>query len=320
MERITKWNKLAFFLLVLFALFYPLICRFDNYMLHVGIIVSFAITMALSMWLIYTLGLISFAHAGFMGIGAYTSAILYTRLGWPLWIDFWLCGAIALVIAFIVGIPLMRTKAVYFFMASWALGEVITRVFVYFRGFFGGWDGIFNINPPSFLSSRVAYYYVVILFAVVVVLLINKINNSRTGMIYWAIHESEILAQHVGINVLKHKIICFCAGSVIAAMTGSLFAHYNTYINPHEFGIWTSEFALVHIIVGGLNTVVGPILGAGILTVVDELLRPTEYFRVIIFGVVIIVTVIFFPGGLESLVSKLRNFFQRSITRNNLNS
>ena len=91
-------------------------------------------------------------------------------------------------------------------------------------------------------------------------------------MIYWSIHESELLAQHVGINVLKHKVIAFTTACSFAGLTGALYAHYHTYINPKTFDIWQSEFSLVHIIVGGLSTVVGPVLGASILTIVDELL------------------------------------------------
>jgi branched-chain amino acid transport system permease protein len=92
----------------------------------------------------------------------------------------------------------------------------------------------------------------------------------------------------------------------MAAMTGAIFAHYHTYINPKSFDIWLSEFALVHIIVGGLSTVAGPVLGASILTLIDELLRPTEFYRIILFGIILILTVLFLPGGLESIPRRIR--------------
>jgi branched-chain amino acid transport system permease protein len=220
----------------------------------------------------------------------------------------------AAAIAFVISIPLMRTRAVYFFMASWAVGEVIKRIFAYYREFFGGWDGVFNIMPPKLslfsleinFASRVAYYYLALVFCTLIVLAIYRINRSRTGMIYWSIHESELLAQHVGINVLKHKVIAFTVACLFAGLTGALYAHYHTYINPKTFDIWQSEFSLVHIIVGGLSTVFGPVLGAFTLTIVDELLRPTGYYRVIFFGVVVILTVLFLPGGLETIPKRLR--------------
>jgi len=319
MNERNRWQILLWSAVFLLALLLPFLCNFEKYILHTGISIAFNVALAASMWLIWTLGFVSFAHAGFMGIGAYASALLFTRLGWPLWINMWIASGIAALIAFILSIPLMRTRAVYFFMASWAIGEVIKRVFAHFRGFFGGWDGIFDIAPPKLVlpgmtidfSSRVAYYYLALLFSSAIVYAIYRINRSRIGMIYWSIHESEILAEHNGINVLKHKIIAFTLACYFAALTGTLYAHYHTYINPKTFDIWQSEFSLVHIIVGGLNTVAGPVLGAIVLTIVDELLRPTGYFRVIFFGVILILTVLFMPGGLESLPMRIRALYGR---------
>jgi branched-chain amino acid transport system permease protein len=188
-----------------------------------------------------------------------------------------------------------------------------------FRGFFGGWDGLLNILPSRLsilglhidFSSRIAYYYLAVVFAIIVVFLVYRINRSRTGTIFWSIHEAEILAQHVGINVLKYKVLAFTIACIFAAMTGALYAHYHTFINPKSFDIWVSEFALVHIIVGGLSTVAGPVLGATVLTAVDETLRPTGYYRVILFGVVLILAVLFMPGGMESIPKRIRALVER---------
>lgn len=314
MTQENSFAKVYWLIALTLAFLFPVLCGYDKYFLHTGISIFFNIALATSMWLIWTLGFISFAHAGFMGIGAYTSALLFTKLGWSMWAGMWIGALMAAAIAFVISIPLMRTRAVYFFMASWAVGEVIKRIFAYYREFFGGWDGVFNIMPPklSFFSleinfaSRVAYYYLALVFCTLIVLAIYRINRSRTGMIYWSIHESELLAQHVGINVLKHKVIAFTVACLFAGLTGALYAHYHTYINPKTFDIWQSEFSLVHIIVGGLSTVFGPVLGAFTLTIVDELLRPTGYYRVIFFGVVVILTVLFLPGGLETIPKRLR--------------
>ena len=292
----------------------PFISGYDKYIMHTGITLCFNIALATSMWLVLSLGFVNFAQAGFMGVGAYASALLFTKLGWPLWVTMWFAAGIAAVVGFIISIPLMRTRAVYFFMASWAVGEVIKRVFAYYREFFGGWDGIFDIEPPAInlswlqidFHNRVAYYYLALICCVAIVYMVYRINKSRTGMIYWSIHESELLAQHLGINVLKHKVIAFTLACFFSALAGALYAHYHTYINPKSFDIWKSEFALVHCIVGGMSTVAGPIMGAGILTIIDELLRPTGYFRVIFFGIVVIFTVLFLPGGMETIPEKLK--------------
>src|SRR5690606_24258739 len=104
-------------------------------------------------------------------------------------------------------------------------------------------------------TDRVAYYYLALLVVTVTVWIIHRINSSRTGMIYWSIHENELLAAHTGINVFRHKVICFTIACTLVGATGALYAHYQTYISPKTFDIWKSEFALVHLIVGGLTTV-----------------------------------------------------------------
>jgi branched-chain amino acid transport system permease protein len=289
---------------------FPFLVNQERYILHVGIVIFFNICLATSMWLIWSLGFVSFAHAGFMGIGAYTSALFLLRLGLPLWVGFFAGAIVAAVIALVVSVPLMRTRAVYFFMASWAVGEVIKRVFAYYRGFFGGWEGLFRIMPPKLgpvdFANRTAYYYLAMVLMVLIVLVVYRLNKTRTGWIFWSIHEAEKLSSHVGIYALKYKVAAFAIASTMAAMTGALYAHYQTYINPKSFDIWLSEFALVHIIVGGLSTVAGPVLGAAFLTVIDELLRPTEFYRIILFGVILILTVLFLPGGLESIPKRIR--------------
>lgn len=323
METNRKLAVGAWSVALLLAFLMPVLAGYDKYILHIGITVAFNVALATSLWLIWTLGFVSFAHAGFMGVGAYSSALMFTMLGWPLWVTMWLAAGIAALLAFLISIPLMRTRAVYFFMASWAIGEVIKRIFAYYREFFGGWDGIFNIRPPVLslgglqvdFASRTAYYYLALVMCTLIVFTIYRIVRSRTGMIYWSIHENETLAAHVGIDVLKHKVVAFTVACFFAALTGALYAHYHTYINPKTFDIWKSEFALVHIIVGGLNTVAGPIYGAVVLTVVDELLRATEYFRVIFFGVVVILTVLFLPGGLETVPRRLRALYTRLSNR-----
>jgi branched-chain amino acid transport system permease protein len=290
---------------------YPFLIKQQKYPIHVAITICFNISLATSMWLIWSLGFVSFAQAGFMGIGAYTSALFLIRLGMPLWVGMWAGALVGGVLALVVSLPLMRTRAVYFFMASWAVGEVIKRVFAYYRGFLGGWEGLFNIKPPRLgsidFANRTAYYYLALISMILIVLAVYRMNKTRTGWIFWSLHEAETLASHLGIHALKYKVAAFTIASAMAAMTGALYAHYHQYINPRSFDIWVSEFALVHIIVGGLATVAGPVLGASFLTIIDELLRPTGFYRVISFGVILILSVLFLPDGLESIPKRIRS-------------
>jgi len=319
LQAASRASRLAWLVLFAAALLAPLLVGFDRYLLHVGITICFNVALVASLWLIWTLGVISFAHAGFMGIGAYTSALLLTKLGFSLWYGIWLSALLCGLIAVCIGMPLMRTRAVYFFMASWAVGEVIKRTFAYFQDFFGGWNGVFNIKAPildlGFLhidfSNRAAYYYLVLCAVSLCLWVIYRLSRSRTGLMYWAIHENELLASHVGINVARHKVICFAIACALVGVIGALYAHYETYISPKNFDIWKSEFALVHLIVGGLSTLGGPVAGAIVLTLADELLRATGYLRTLIFGVLLIASVLLLPGGLESLPGRLRKCLRR---------
>jgi len=179
---------------------------------------------------------------------------------------------------------------------------------------------VFDIKPAKLnlgfvqidFADRLAYYYLALFFVTLIVLVIHRTNSSRTGMIYWSIHENELLAQHSGVNVFREKVVAFTVACALAGLTGALYAHYQTYISPKSFDIWKSEFALVHVIVGGLTTVGGPVAGAISMTILDELLRPTGYFRTMFFGIILIATVILLPGGLETIPGRLRRLFQRS--------
>jgi len=317
--KLNKPKSFYWLLLLILIFMFPVICQQDQYSLHVGITIAINTTMAVSLWLLWTLGYVSFAHAGFMGIGAYTSALLFLRLGWPFWVTMPIGGAVAGIIGAVMAIPLMRTKAVYFFMASWALGEVIKMTFAYFRGVFGGWEGLFNILPPKLsilglhidFASRAAFYYLVVVFALAVVFFVYRLNRSRIGMNFWSIHGSETLAQHVGIPILRYKVLCFALCCFLAGLSGAFYAHYHTFISPRTFDIWISEFTLVYLIVGGLATIAGPLLGAPTLTLIDELLRPLGFYRVIVYGIILILIILFLPGGLESIPKRLRPLVRR---------
>lgn len=319
MDISERPSHIAWGILLIVALAAPVLVNFDLYLIHVGITIAFNVALATSLWMIWTLGVISFAHAGFMGIGAYASALVLHKLGLSMWYGIWVGAAISGLIAMAIAVPLMRTRAVYFFMASWAVGEVIKRNFAFFKDFFGGWDGIFDIKQPvldlGFLridfADRIAYYYLALFFAALTIWIIHRMNASRTGMIWWAIHENELLAEHTGINIFRQKVVCFTIACTLVGMTGALYAHYQTYISPKSFDIWKSEFALVHLIVGGLTSVAGPVSGAITLTVIDELLRATGYFRTIFFGVVLIASVLLLPGGLETVPGRVRKLVSR---------
>lgn len=308
-SRSIQPGAIANLLWIGLAVAFPLIVRGDGYFLHVAITIFFNIIFAITMWMIYQVGAVSFAHAGFLGLGAYVAGILATKVGLPFWLTALISGGGCGLAGLMIGLPLMRTKAVYFFMASWAVGEIMKRLFAMARSLTGGWNGMRGITAPSIgsisFTDRTAYFYLVLGLCLLVLLLVFRINRSRAGLILWSIQEAETLSSHLGVNVTRQKVGIFTLSCAIVGISGAFFAHYQGYLNPKMFDVWQSEFGLVFMIVGGLRNFAGPILGACGLTLINELLRPLGYYRVIMFGVILVLTILYVPNGLYYQIQHL---------------
>ncbi len=279
----------------------------SQFQLHVMIMMCINIIMAISMWLLSTTGLISFGQAGFMFIGAMTSTLLVKNLGWP----FWLCLPFAGIIPALVCIPIgrlcIRVKGVYFFIVTLAFGFVVNGVFAYFRNPFGGWYGILHIPPPEPRGlfaplNKVPFYYLAIVLTLITCWVVYRISRSRMGMTFWSIEKSDLLAASVGINVVKYKLLAFVVASFFAGIAGTYYAHYFSYISPLVFSFNMSFYTLIYIIVGGSLTFSGPIVGAAALTLIPEFFRATGVYQMLIFGVILVLSMLFMPRGIVGLV------------------
>jgi branched-chain amino acid transport system permease protein len=231
--------------------------------------------------------------------------------GLSFWIAFPLAGIISAIVALLIGYPTLRIKGVYFSIITFAFAEIIRLIIIHWPSLLGGYGGLAKIPAPDpFLTirftSRLPYYYLLLALAIVTYVVMVRIDQSRLGKIFSSIHESDTLAESIGINIMKYKIIAFCIGCFFAGLSGSFYAHYFNFTSPEFFTIWQSIYCLIFVLVGGGGSVFGPLLGSFFLTLIPEILRVAKEYEPIIYAVILILIMFLLPGGLISLPMRLR--------------
>jgi branched-chain amino acid transport system permease protein len=256
----------------------------------------------------------SLAHVVLMGVGGYASALYSKSLGVPVALSIPLGAATAAFTAFLLSFPLFRMKGFYFLIGSFAAGEVIRLIWKRFTDPFGGPTGIKRIPglpgiDLGFLTidfyDPVNYYYLVLAVTAASVMVLHLIERSRLGLTFHAIHWQDRLAESVGVDAFRHRMLAFVIASFCAGLGGGLYAHYLSTVNPNQFDVDRMVYVLIWTIVGGTTRLYGPILGVVALTVIDEIaLRAIgmDQVRPLLYGAILIATILFLPKGLESLV------------------
>jgi branched-chain amino acid transport system permease protein len=261
---------------------------------------------AASLHLVLRTGHLSLGHAAFMGLGGYTSALLTTSLGWPFALAFLASGLVPAAVALVVGPIVLRLRGVYFVLITFTLGEVVRLVLNEWQSLTGGADGIFRIPPPSpLLVDKRAYYYFALAMATVCVGVIARILSSQTGRYIDAIRESERLAQSSGVPILRFKVMIFAIACGFVGFQGSLLAHFITFVAPGSYTFNESLNLLVMNVIGGMGGLAGPLIGAAFLTALPEFLRGWVELQRVLYGVVLVLVMLFVPGGLIEIGRRL---------------
>lgn len=247
--------------------------------------------LALSIWLTLSCGMLAMANAAFMGIGAYASAALTVH--WNAGLPLGLAAGICLPALFAIGIgrPTLRLSGVYLAMATLAFGEVVRIVVLNLESVTGGALGLNGI------PALTQWWHVALALSVVLALLLCM-KHSRVGRAFEAIREDEVAASLMGIDVQAHKAVAFVCGAAIAGLAGALSAHATFFIGPNEFGFDRGVEILTMTILGGISTLAGPLVGSWVLTLLPELLRGLNEYRLIVNGLVLILVVLFLPRGI----------------------
>ncbi len=293
-------------LVLIGLLFIPKLFSMDYYM-HMFVMSEIYTVLALSLALIVGFsGQVSMGHAAFYGIGAYVSALLSVNFGFSFWVTIWIAGIAAGVVSFMIGVLVLRLRGHFLAITTAFFGILVGLVFNNWTTLTNGPMGISGIPRPTpfhfagfnmVVQTRAHYYYLGLAFAALVTFIVYRLINSRIGNALIAIRENEELARSIGIDAMAYKVFAFTVGGGLAGMAGSFYAHYILFISPVTFTVGESINILVMIIFGGMTTLFGPILGAVFLTVLPEFLRIAGSLRLVIYGVALVVFIIWMPLG-----------------------
>ncbi len=286
-------------------LLFPLLVR-SEYILNIAVYAGIYIILTSSLNITngYT-GLFSFGHAAFYGIGAYTAAILATRLGLSFWLTLPLAGVVAGVFGAAIALPTLRLTGIFLALVTIGFQEITFLVTLNWIGLTRGPMGIPGIPPPAIggvaLSGNLGYYYLILALDVIVLFLLSRIVTSRVGRAFVAIREDELAAQSAGIPTFRMKILSLVIATFFAGIAGAFFAHHARFVSADSFRLDETFAILTMLIVGGMGSLVGPVLGAVRLVVLPEASRFLAEYRGVVYGLILIGVILFRPEGIAGV-------------------
>ena len=258
--------------------------------------------LALSIYVTLSCGLLSLANAAFMGIGAYTASLLTMHTGLPFGVALAAGAVLPAIVALIIGIPTLRLSGVYLAMATLGFGEVV-RVIILNLEFAGGPMGINGI------PQKTEFWHIVLLLGATLYVL-ARMRRSKVGRAFEAIKADDVAARLMGIDVAGYKLLAFVIGAVIAGLAGGLNAHYTFTIGPNNYAFENAVEILTMAVFGGTSNLIGPTIGATILTLLPEVLRNLKDFRLAINGLILVLVILYLPKGIWD-PRRIRGFWQR---------
>ena len=294
--RIAAWASLASLLLVL-----PL--ALNRYFLDVAITAGIYIALALGLNIIVGLaGLLVLGYIAFYAAGAYGYALLSTHLQVNFFLALPLGAGLALLFGLLLGLPTLRLRGDYLAIVTLGFGEIVRIVLNNWDSLTGGPNGIMNIAKPSLaglgLGRPAHLYYIVLALCLLTAFLIQRLNNSRLGRALVAMREDEAAARACGVDTMRLKLLAFMLSAAVAGAMGAVFAAKMGFVSPESFTFWESVMVLCMVVLGGMASIPGVILGAAALIVLPEAFRQLQGYRMLIFGASMVAMMIFRPQGL----------------------
>ena len=296
-------KKFKFAFLFIAILLFPV---FDRNAYHMDLATNVALYGLLAMGLNVVVGfagLLNLGYAAFFGIGAYTYALLNLYCHWPFWLGLPAAGLVSMFFGFLIGIPSIRVRGDYLAITTLGFGEIVRIVFNNWDEVTGGPNGLLGIARPSigswhFSVNATPYFYLVFILVVLTAFFLYRISDSKIGRALVAIREDELAASCMGIPTLQVKLIAFGISSFIAGIAGCVFAAKQTIITPDSFDFVLSVLILAMVVLGGMGNLWGAVLGAVVLGTLPELLREFAAYRMLLFGLLMILMMIFRPQGI----------------------
>lgn len=306
--KLLSTRNLIVLLLIIFALTIPLYVT-SRFILHILIMCCIWAMAATSMNLImgYT-GQVNLAHGAFFGIGAYSAGLLILKLGINFWPALILACAITVFLGFLIGLPALRTKGSYFAIGTMCFNVIVTVIIDSWEGLTEGARGLLGIPRPAPIplpfgkeitfTSIAANYYLILVSLLLTMLVIYRIVHSMLGRSFIAVRGHEELAESLGMSAMRAKLLSFLISTFFAAWAGVLYAAYIGFLSPEISDYHVTFELLTFCMIGGLGTMVGPLIGAFILTIISELLHGIAVPRLVAYGFLLVIIMIFLRGGI----------------------
>jgi len=260
-------------------------------------------------------GLLDLGYVAFYAVGAYSYALLNYHFGLGFWTVLPIGAGLGLIFGVLLGFPVLRLKGDYLAIVTLGFGEIIRLILENWNEFSFGPSGIANIPRPglfgiqlSLEQATIYLYFLMIFLALGTIFVVRRLQDSRIGRAWIALREDEVACQAMGIDKTRTKLSAFAMGATWAGMAGVVFAAKTTFINPASFTLWESITILCVVVLGGMGSVIGVIFGALTLILLPEYLRVFSEYRLLVFGAVLVVMMVFRPGGIVSQVRRTYQF------------
>ncbi len=279
----------------------------STYTLHIFILTFFYVIVAVSLRTITTSGQFPLAHGAFMGVGAYVAGMASRWLGWSCWITIPSGALFTAALGILIGYPFSRLRTLYYAMGSLFFGLGVVQIIYALGDWTGGYSGFTGVHP-IFTGSKVPYYYFSLGLAVVCSAALYRFEFSRIGQSLKAIHQSHEVASSVGINEGRYRIMVVGVGCFFAGLAGACYAHYNLVISAASFNLGATLGLFMCVLVGGIGSFAGPIIGTFILTLFPEFLRDLKTYSPLVSAAILLIAVYLFPQGLVGLPHVIRSW------------
>lgn len=291
----------AYTLLVVFLAVLPLFL--NDYYLDIMTLTGMYIVLALGLNIVVgQAGLLNLGYVAFYAIGAYTYAILSTTLGLSFWFGLIAGGLVAAIFAVVLGMPILRLRGDYFAIVTLGLGEITRIVLNNWSSLTGGPNGISKIGRPAIagyeLHRTLDFYYLILVIVIITVAGLRRLIASRIGRAWIAIREDEIAAETMGVNTYQLKLLAFVLASALAGVVGVFFSAKMAFVSPESFTFFESVLILCMVVLGGMGSIAGIILGALLLIMLPEIFRDFQDYRMLAFGIALVLMMAFRPQGL----------------------
>jgi branched-chain amino acid transport system permease protein len=311
-------RNVLFGVVATFAILFPHL--FSTYQTNVMTTALMYVVLGLGLNIVVGLaGLLDLGFVAFYAVGAYSYALLNLHFGLGFWTVLPIGGLLAATFGILLGFPVLRLRGDYLAIVTLGFGEIIRLILENWGEFSKGPSGISNISRPGFfgmglnLEQSIHYtYYLMILFVIITIFVVNRLQDSRLGRAWIALREDEIACQAMGIDKRKTKLVAFSLGAFWAGIVGVMFAAKTTFINPASFTFLESAIILSIVVLGGMGSIIGVLLGALILILMPEYLRALSEYRMLAFGAILVCMMVFRPQGLISNIRRTYKFEKKT--------